>query len=1412
MPQTNSHVCGSEDTRPHEIGVFHANRTRHPLRWLIIAASIIACLLLLALIPAVQRALLSLADQQLEAVSIQAGAVHVGPWGGYLEELSVTQSGFALQAKALHVDIAFWPSLFKRRLIIEKASGEHINLALSPTPASVSAPADTEAPPARPFNGLSPLLRWPRFLVVEQLTANGRVEVISQAPEGSAPTQFAGPWELQASALQAGEEAKLTADITLRASRNEQHTGGLIAHLQGNADIERTGAIETLKAEVQIIPAGPDKRQGSLIAATTLDLSELGEHGQVTLITKQGKSVAQLDAKYKPDDRTAQLDWQIDISPELVTAFLASGAHAQLQALSSGSADLAFEQKVMTIKGTVAAEGRGWDWFDPRLQHLEDLALNAELDARGWGARWTAETLRGQLHLAEDSEALSVELLQPVEIDMARFTLAATHWGEPALRIAAHQLPLAWLRGFDPQEVFESGYLDGSLVLTAQDHRFYDFVAEEPLRVTDLQLNQRSGKPLPHFAITVLPNMKLKEGALIAQVERLEIEADNGLRIDFRGQAGTSANSWPEVEFLGGVALRAPGLQRKVRQLDALRGMAEVKLDLVELRLAIERLALDATATDGDKLASLHLEGDSPLAISLASQAVDWDDFTPQRLTLKFMGTPIEWLSPFLPEIDLIAGEIHGELRAEAGAGQGFELLAPEPIEVRGIVPLYRGTRFARSLKLTLEPRVRLSNRGGTAALDNIQLHSRNNDRLGGHINFSWTTNPPKKLAMKLAIEGFFPSLTEQIGKLGEMHWNQQGFIDLASGQIEISELDMTLSDTAGTRFLELTSLRPFHIANEPFGFSVPGGSARVLKVTLTPLELQSLLPRILSLDVQGVLPKGEFYGRVDRQGRLILAAPDPLVFHGVTLSWEEALLVEDLSLGLSYEVAYSIMGLEARSFAIEAKDIQGDELATVSMKAVAPLTQRRPLQTLDLELNVALAALSRQPVLQGIHPLNAGTFSGQLSVDNISRSQLRGQFNLQGASAESLGRLPDLTATVSADAAPGEGLVVKLPIQMRSARGHSDLAFNGKVARLGERYRFEALLDGRKIIVPDLRQFHDLIIPSVQDGSGEDNIIRKRPSRTVLQQLRERRDDTPFWGPRLLGHAAVQLDKLQLQYHAVEDIRGEAQVLRDQVSLYGLHAQLLGGELRSDGSIKYHPKRPEPYDMNYRMHIQNLQVGDLLQPMNPDEPPTAEGLFTLNSNLSAQGLNPLDLSLNTQGRIDLSGRKGVFRGLAGRGDTASTAAKVAGTLTFSSQLRAIGRLLDDLDELHFSRLRLSLLRDSPQRLRLDEATLLSPLLHLEGSGNIAKQPGQALAQSPMEASVEIATRGDMSILFDGMGLLEESANSHGYRPMNRSLTVGGTLAEPDISELWNILDEAAGNARGSFGLGLKTINRQLNK
>jgi hypothetical protein len=69
-----------------------------------------------------------------------------------------------------------------------------------------------------------------------------------------------------------------------------------------------------------------------------------------------------------------------------------------------------------------------------------------------------------------------------------------------------------------------------------------------------------------------------------------------------------------------------------------------------------------------------------------------------------------------------------------------------------------------------------------------------------------------------------------------------------------------------------------------------------------------------------------------------------------------------------------------------------------------------------------------------------------------------------------------------------------------------------------------------------------------------------------------------------------------------------------------------------------------------------------------------------------------------------------------------------------------------------------------------------------------------------------------MTILFDGLGLLGEGTDEHGYRPVTRPVTIGGTVAAPDTSEFYEMLDEAARDSKGVLGVGMRRANKKLKK
>jgi hypothetical protein len=167
---------------------------------------------------------------------------------------------------------------------------------------------------------------------------------------------------------------------------------------------------------------------------------------------------------------------------------------------------------------------------------------------------------------------------------------------------------------------------------------------------------------------------------------------------------------------------------------------------------------------------------------------------------------------------------------------------------------------------------------------------------------------------------------------------------------------------------------------------------------------------------------------------------------------------------------------------------------------------------------------------------------------------------------------------------------------------------------------------------------------------------------------------------------------------------------------------------------------------------------------------------------------------------------------MAGQFGLARTGTKVIGFLTFSKQLKAISRLLGELEALEFDTFDAVLARETPRRFAISQLTVVSPLARIEGAGGVEVEPGVPLVESPLEASLDMATQGDMTILFEGLALLEEGSDEHGYRPLTRPVTVDGTVAEPDTSDFYEMLDEAARDSKGVIGFGMRRVNKKLQK
>ncbi len=1377
-------------------------------RVLVILLVVLVVLVVAVLLPPVQIVLLSAVVGGIEGVEFGVDRVWAGPWGGEVEGLRVQAAGLEMTVERAEADLAFWSSLSHLSLDVEEASASGVDIHIGP----FAETGQAEASEPFEFRGLARVARVPRRVVVRSAEAHGTIAVLA-----SNAVTLSGPWSVTAGDLGPNRRLEAALDSTLEVRRDGNAV--LAAAIDGSigADIDGRGAVRNLAAEGGISSLG-DTPVG-LDSGLALELAGDAESYRLTVDGSGGHRLLDASAQFATAARLLEATWHANLTPGLVAAFARGRALPELWGESMGTAALDLEARRLEVDTSSRFEGRDWGDFDPRLADVRDLVVEADVAGVLQGGRLDARRLRIAMIPAGGPEILWLEALQPVTLDPERWEAVPEAWGEPAFRIELDRFPLRWARGFDPAVVVENGAISASLDVVPVETGHALLVAHEPIRADDLQLHAASlGIRLPPLDVTIVPRLEVDQGVLEAQVERLELTADTGFSAIFAGGVSTSREHWPVLEAEGNVDLRLPRLQRLVESLEAVHGSARFDLDLSQMMLLLDRAVLDATAGDGRRLADVEFDNETALTIALLPAVrPDWQSSDTQELRVRFDGLPIGWVSRFIPELEFVGGALYGELAAVAGGGRGVTLEPVEPFAVRGLQPLYRGIVMTEDVAVSLEPRLRLDNALASVVLDSIRVRTTEGGRLDGRVVLEAPRDGRKRIACDLWFEGEFPAFTGRIGRIGALSWRQKGTIDVVNRRVEVADLDLGLTDSAGTRFLELAELRPFVLAAEPFGVWVDGGSPDILIATITPLELQQLFPRVFGFELEGVLPQGQFVGRAE-DGGVLLVAEEELVFRDVSVRWEEAALLDRVTVGLSYEVLYSTDGLQARTIDFSTLGPRGSPIADATLRAEMPLTDRTTVESLHFETVANLEPLTRQPIFTGLPAFLEGTIGGSVDLNSGDRATLRGKFALRGARVENYGTLPDLDAGLDVVSIEGESLEVRAPFEMSSDNGPSDLSFSGDVRREGEGYRFHAALTGDRMVASDLTRLVYLVAPPDPDASWGDyrepavSAFRERWSKSAIDQLRERRDIEPFWRADVSGDASIDLGSLELARTSIDGIRGRIEVDPGAIEMTGVEASMLGARFSAEGGIRFDESADLPYTLRLASSFEGLDLGRLFRIVNPDEPPTLEGIYEVRTTASGEGRNPADLGLGTLGEMRVSGRDGVFRGLAGQYTWARRGTKVLGFLTFSKQLKAVSRLLGELEALEYHSFDLVLARATPRRFVISELTVVSPLARIEGEGGVEVEPGVPLVESPLDASLDMATQGDMTILFDGLGLLQEGTDEHGYRPLTRPVALGGTVAEPDTSDFYEMLDEAARDSKGVLGVGMRRANKKLQK
>ncbi|MEO6569729.1 MAG: AsmA family protein, partial [Opitutaceae bacterium] len=550
---------------------------------------------------------------------------------------------------------------------------------------------------------------------------------------------------------------------------------------------------------------------------------------------------------------------------------------------------------------------------------------------------------------------------------------------------------------------------------------------------------------------------------------------------------------------------------------------------------------------------------------------------------------------------------------------------------------------------------------------------------------------------------------------------------------------------------------------------------------------------------------QGEFVGSAGPDG-LVLKPKSPLTISKLSVAQGKKPFLNDVDLSLTASADYTPQGWQAVVSSFTAKN-GAATLLTLEGKAGQLAGKDRPVKATG-KLAVNVPTVLAQPVAEGLMQFTGGGATIEFSTSIGLKQEFQAKLGVQDLTVDpklSPEKLPAISADLRADREANGKISLSLPVLMERAGRKSDLSITGSIMPEKAGYIIDAHVGSERLVIDDIKI---LIVPF---GSAEEAATRgKNPPR----------DTVPVW-QGLSGKLTLALKRIiYSEEFQVADVTGTLRIDAGAVKLETVRAGMReGGEMKLSGALRFDSKVMEPYSLAAQFALENFDSLPLFRAFDPSKPATVEGKFNVASQLTGTGANLSALAAQTKGDVQLISRSGIFRGL--RSDTGE--AVKAAPSTLSGIVTGIGSLLGKdiaekaeklgtdinkrgkgisdiaaaLAEIPYDQLSVSLVRDASLNVELKDFTLISPEVRLGGTGIVAYQPDMPFLTQTLDLQLQLGVRGKLAEQVKRASLLGEAQDSLGYVAFAFPVRVGGSLSNPDVSDLKRELVKAAASLIG---------------
>jgi hypothetical protein len=303
-----------------------------------------------------------------------------------------------------------------------------------------------------------------------------------------------------------------------------------------------------------------------------------------------------------------------------------------------------------------------------------------------------------------------------------------------------------------------------------------------------------------------------------------------------------------------------------------------------------------------------------------------------------------------------------------------------------------------------------------------------------------------------------------------------------------------------------------------------------------------------------------------------------------------------------------------------------------------------------------------------------------------------------------------------------------------------------------------------------------------------------------------------PFWS-KLRGYFDLDLAAVQMLPYRIDGVRGRLDFTAGALTLSGLAGEMFAGRWRGDVRIAYAPGAPTgDHVLTGQFDIEQFETARAIQTVFPNDYGSLDARLDLTATVRGAGHRWWQLLDGATGEFALTARNGVARLQHPQLGTASTVLALAGTVGFSAELRALGRLLKKFAEMPVEHLRVTGARDAAGNLTLGELRLDSPQARLLGRGEVPADATTPLVGRKLNLALELQAKDEMAVILGNMKLLEKQPQPDGFQRMKQPILLGGEVGKPDPSSLYDLLARAVEGSKGTWSLIMRKVQKEVEK